>query len=71
LQQVEKLNSWKEENEINKKVKVANEEKIKKEEIKLAKYVVAARLLHISDEICFSTHSGLLLRQWKSKNAQE
>ncbi len=37
LQQAEKLNAWKEENEANKKVKEANEAKIKREEIKLAK----------------------------------
>ena len=39
-QQAEKLNAWKEENEVNKKVKEANEEKIKKDEIKLARYVL-------------------------------
>jgi hypothetical protein len=37
-QQARKLNAWKEENEANKRVKEANEEKIKKDEIKLAKY---------------------------------
>jgi hypothetical protein len=31
------LNAWKEENETNKKVKEANDAKIKKDEIKLAK----------------------------------
>ena len=36
-QQVERLTAWKEENEVNKKVKEQNEEKIKKDEIKLAK----------------------------------
>lgn len=36
-QQAEKLNAWKDENEVNKKVKEANQEKIKKDEIKLAK----------------------------------
>ena len=38
-QQAEKLNAWKEENEANKKVKEANDAKIKKDEIKLAKYI--------------------------------
>ena len=31
------MNAWKDENEVNKKVKEANQEKIKKDEIKLAK----------------------------------